>query len=125
MLSSIGSFQFTVMREQPQGISQRLQLESKAGVAGVAVWKLGAAGTQHTVNTLRDYASWSTAVAAEAAYKTLKDAGPVEIYFGGVYLGTVIVLDVRSHATRIAAGIGGLSGESTAIVEATWTIIAV
>jgi hypothetical protein len=123
--SSIGTNTFIKMTGQPVLAGQQLQPETKAGVAGVGWWKLGSKGTEYTVETLRDFDTFANAVAAAATYKAAQDAGALAIVYGGVGLGNVIVLSVEATAEAVAHGQGGLAGTSTAIVRATWRLIAV
>ena len=123
--SSIGTFTFIQMSSQPVSAGQQLQPETKAGVAGVGWWKLGSKGTEYQVQTLVDVANYSTAVALVASYKGAQDAGALAVVYGGVAIGNVIVLSVEGDAQAIARGFGGTAGTSTAIVRATWRLIAV
>jgi hypothetical protein len=123
--SSIGSLLFLSMSGQPVPAGQQLQAESKAGVANVGWWKLGAKGTEYQVETIADVSTFSAAVTLAATYKAAQNAGALAIVYGGVSLGNVLVLSVEAKAEAIAHGQGGLAGTSRAIVRAAWRLIAV
>lgn len=123
--SSIGTATFIAMRPQPVVAGQQLIPEAKAGVANVGWWKAGSKGTEYSVETVRDVATFADAVALAAAYRTLQDAGALAITYGGVSLGNVLVLSVEATAEKIVQGHGGIAGTSEAIVRAQWRLVAV
>lgn len=124
-LSSIGTNTFLSMSGQPVPAGQQLQPETKAGVDGIGWWKLGSKGTEYTVETIADCATFAAAVSAAAGYKAAQNAGPLAIVYGGQSCGNVLVLSVEAKAEAIAHGQGGIAGTSQAIVRATWRLIAV
>lgn len=122
--SSIASYTFASMTPQPQTKGMRLQPETKAGVSGVGFWALGVHGQEYQLTTVAVAATFAAAVAAEAAYRSLIQAGPVVVVYGGVTIGYAVVVDVTSQAERVL-GAYGSGGAGYAIATATWRLIPV
>jgi len=122
--SSIGAHVFTSMSPQPQTAGQRLQPETKAGVNGVGFWKLGVHGQEYQLTTVAVASTFAAAVAVEAAYRALINAGPVLVMYGGQAIGYAIVMDVTSNAERVLVA-HGIYGTGHAIATATWRLIPV
>ena len=124
MASSIGSYSFVRMSPQPLTAAQRVQAESRAGVAGVGLWLLGAAGQEYTVETVAIYSTFANAVTGANNYRTLIGAAAQAIVYGGQSCGNVVVLGVEARAERIVKGFSS-GGTALAIVTANWRLIAV
>jgi hypothetical protein len=123
-VSSIGGYTFVSMTPQPQTKGMRLQPETKAGVSGVGFWALGVHGQEYQLTTVAVGATFAAAVAVEATYRALIQAGPVVVTYGGVTIGYAVVMDVTSHAERVL-GAYGQFGTGYAIATATWRLIPV
>jgi len=125
--SSIGSYVFLSMSDQPRPAAQQLVAETRAGVDGVGWWKAGSKGTEYTLTTITDTASYSTAVALAATYPAAQNAGALAIVYGGVAIGNVIVVEAHGKAEAVAHGQGGFAagGRAGGIVRGTWKVVAV
>ena len=121
-VSSIGAYTFAAMDPQPQTAGHRLQPETKAGVTGVGFWVLGVHGQEYQLTTVAVGASFAAAVAAEPLYRALIAAGPVAVVYGGVGIGSAIVVDVNVKAERVLMA---QPGNGQAIARATWRLIPV
>lgn len=120
--SAFGAYNFVVMDRRPAAPTQKIQLESRAGVAGNAAWQTGVRSEPQQVNTVRDVADYATAVTLCASYQSLVGT-VVTITYGGVVLGySALVLDVDAQPEAIAKGVGGIAGASYGLVRARWTI---
>lgn len=120
--SSIGPYTFASMTPQPQTKGWRLQPETKAGVNGVGFWALGIHGQEYQVTTTAIAATFAAAVAAEALYRALINAGPVAVVYGDQAIGSAIVLDVQAAAERVLMA---QPGNGEAMVKANWKLIPV
>jgi hypothetical protein len=126
MTSSIGTQSFISMTPQPLTAAQRVQVESRAGVAGVGFWLLGAAGEAYSPTTVRNVDTFANAVALANTYRTLIGGAPQALTYGGVAMGNFVVVDVKASAERIVKGFGGVApAGGLAIVRAQWTLYAV
>ena len=122
MSSSFGSLAFLTMEPRPPAPTAKLQLESRAGVAGNAAWNTGVRSGSVQVETVADVSSWSAAVTLAATYEAA--VGTVlAITYGGQSLSYyALILSVEARPEKIVKGLGGLSGNSAAIVRARWTV---
>ena len=120
--SSLGAATFVSMDRRPAKPTQKIQLESKPGVAGSAAWLTGVRSDPQQVTTVADVASYSAAQTLCATYQAMVGT-VVAITHGGVSLGYyALILDVDAQPEAIALGVGGLGGSSRALVRARWTI---
>lgn len=122
--SSIGGYTFVSMTPQPQTKGMRLQPETKPGVSGTGFWALGVHGQEYQLTTVAVGATFAAAVAAEALYRALIQAGPVAVVYGGQTIGYAIVMDVTCNAERVLGAFGG-SSVGYAIATAQWRLIPV
>jgi hypothetical protein len=106
----------------PVGPQQQIALESKAGVAGHGAFATGVRSNVQQITTVRDFTSFSNAVAGKAVYEGA--VGTVlSITYGGVVLGfSALILGVEATVEAVVGAVGGLSGSPAAIVTARWTI---
>jgi len=112
------------MTPQPMPAAQGVDVETRAGVAGVGLWLTGIRGREQTIQTLAVYTSYSAAVSAAAGYRALIGAGAYAVTYGGQACGNFAVLDVQATAEAIAGGLSaGVSVAAT--VRAQWRLIAV
>lgn len=123
--SAIGPFNFIAMSKPPEGPNQRLALETRAGVNGTSVWKIGDGGQPFQIRTTADAANFAAAVALFRSYEAAIGTGPVGLIFGGVGMNYLVaILDVSpDDVAATAIGVGGLLGSSNAIVRATWKLL--
>lgn len=120
-LSYFGTTPFWTMDPRPPAPQPKVQLESRAGVAGNAAWNTGTRSGPVQIETLADCASWSAAVTLAASYEAL--VGTVQaITFGGQTLSySALILAVEARPEKIVAGYS-VYGTSRAMVRARWTI---
>jgi hypothetical protein len=120
--SAFGAYDFVQMSRRPAAPTQKIVLESRAGVAGNAAWSTGVRSDPQQIQTLRDVGTYSDAVTLCATYENLVGT-VVSITYGGAVLGyTALVLAVEAQPEAVALGVGGIAGSSAALVRATWTI---
>lgn len=127
MVSSIGRFAFLQMSGPPQAIAAQLDVESRAGVDGNALWNTGQRGRPFEVETLVDLANLAVANAAYRSYQSLIGSGPHQVIWGGVFTSLQVeVLDVTPAGTPSLAvtAIGGLTGGACTL-RCRWTLIAI
>lgn len=111
------------MHPRPQGAQEGIVLESRAGAAGHAAWKTGSRGESITVETLADVSSYANAVTLCGSYEAA--AGSLlACTMGGASVGTYLVTRVNATPEAIVLGVGGLAGQSRALVRATWHLVA-
>jgi hypothetical protein len=120
--SALGTAQFLTMEPRPVGPSQKIALESKAGVSGNAAWQTGVRSEPQQITTLRDVADWTAAVTLCAGYESLIGTLVTVTYAGVLQSFSALILDVRPTPEAILFGRGGIAGTSTAQVRAVWTI---
>ena len=122
--SRIGPYTFISMSRCPSSPNQRLSTETRAGVNGTAIWRVGTGGQPFQVRTVADALTFGAAVTLFRSYETLIGSGALPIIYGGEsmpYLVAVLSVEPDDVAAT-AIGVGGLLGTSTGIVRATWTL---
>lgn len=124
-MSSIGPHQFVNISARPAGPQEGVQLESQAGVDGVTAWLVGKVGKQQQIVSFRDCVSLADALNHMAAYELTPALGPLPCYYGQTLLPFAVkVLEVVPvEVKQIVHGIGGVLGQSGAILRARWSII--
>lgn len=121
-LSSFGAYTFLSMDRRPAAPTEKIQLESKPGVAGNAAWKTGVRSDTQQVNTITDFVSYAAAQTAAATYQSLVGS-VLAVTHGGVALGFyALILDVDAQPEAIVLGKGGTIATSRALVRTRWTI---
>jgi hypothetical protein len=120
--SQIGSYSVLTMDRRPTPPTQKIQLESKAGVAGNAAWTTGVRSEPQQITTVVDVSTWSAAVALCGTYQALIGTVVALVYAGVSLSYSALILDVDAQPEPIRLGAGGLSGTSGALVRARWTI---
>jgi hypothetical protein len=125
MTSSIGNNVFVNISARPAAPQEGVQLESQAGVNGVTAWLVGSVGKTQTITSFRDCVNFADALNHLAAYELTSALGPLAITYGGVLLPFgVKVLSVEPlEVKQIMHGVGGVLGQSGAILRARWSII--
>lgn len=123
--SQIGTFQFVSMAPPPVYPRAGLEYESRAGVDGYAAWKTGNTAERFAVSTFADTASLAAAIALYGSYQALVGQSPQAIYYAGTALPFLVLVEkVEAEEIRsIVRGVGGVLGNSAAIVRAKWTLI--
>ena len=128
-INQIGPYQFMRLEGIPQLPRQESIVIQRPGVTGTGFIKTGARGKQFSLRSKADVTNWAAANNANVAYNSLANSMLVDIIFGGVNYGAASirfnVLDVEvTEFMPIKTAVGGLVAGS-AIVIATWTLIAV
>lgn len=123
MAAALGAFSFLTMNPRPQGAQEGIVLESRAGAAGHAAWKTGSRGESITVETVVDVSTYAAAVTLCGQYEAA--AGSLlACTMGGNAVGTYLVTRVNATPEAIVLGVGGIAGQSYAMVRATWHLVA-
>ena len=120
--SAFGVYDFLVMEQRPAAPAQKIQLESRAGVAGNAAWSTGVRSEPQQISTIRDVATYSDAVNLCASYEGIVGTVVTIIYGGVALLYSALILSVDAQPEAIVGGVGGIAGSSRALVRARWTI---
>lgn len=124
-MSSIGNHQFVTIDRRPPGPQEGVVFESQAGVDGVTAWLTGNVGRTSHIASFRDCVNLADALNHMAAYELTPALGPLAIYYGNVQLPFgVKVFDVKPiEIKQIVHGIGGVLGQSKAILRARWSVM--
>lgn len=124
MAASIGIYTFLRMHPHPPIAAEGLEIESRAGVAGVGLWKTGTRGKRFRVETLEPVETETIGLALVDTYRAAIGAAAAALTFEGESLGNVVVLDVTGDAEAICgASVGtGYSG-CECLVIARWELI--
>lgn len=124
-ISSIGPHNFISMSQIPSAPQQQLVLETRAGVDGTGIWRVGTAGTQFTVRTTVDVGTFAQATVKFREYEKLIGGGVYGISYGGVTASFLVaVLGVKPiDVDGTAIGVGGILGTSYGIVRAEWQLL--
>jgi hypothetical protein len=113
----------------PEPRLEQMEVEMVRGLDGVSIPKTGKRGVPFQLFSIRDCASYAVAVARVNAYRQMV-AGEWGIIWQDLNLlsewgTTYVVLSVgQINIKQAINGTGGVSGTSTHLVEAMWTLIA-
>lgn len=128
----IGDFEFISLSMVPLPPAQQLQIETRAGVDGVALWRTGVRGEPFIVQSFVDVPNLTQAQVLYDTYRTLIGADPVTLIFADIpWADPVVVLNVRPIPNEIRAillGVGGVAGNfgpSGATCACQWDLIAI
>lgn len=109
------------------GVAEQVVVESRPGVDGEAIFKLGKRGKPFRLFSRVDMPSLVDANIEVNSYQTLIDQGPQPVVWhnvstvGGYGFVVLDVNPVRIHA--LATSVGGLNSPSLAWLEAAWTLL--
>ena len=126
-LSSIGIFPFVRISDLPPPPAEMIQLETRAGVAGVGAWKTGVRGREMSLDTVADVANFAASITTLGAYTLLIGAAPQALIYGGAAIAYRLqILDVTPvELTATCLGVGGILGTSYGLCVARWKVIPV
>jgi len=135
-MNSIGPHQFLALHGDPEPLQQQVEVISRPGVEGVALWKRGRRGIQFGLRSVRDCEDLADAMKTLQRYRQQIDEDPVPLTWNALdmtrqkYL--VAVLRVRALGSRgrggvrkILAGVGGFHAAPGALLECEWELIAI
>tara|TARA_R100000808_G_scaffold19496_1_gene42297 strand:+ start:13833 stop:14225 length:393 start_codon:yes stop_codon:yes gene_type:complete len=120
----IGPYQFISLSQPPEAPRQTVEVESRAGVDDVAVWRTGIKGMPFTVQSVVDFANNVTSENIYRNYEGLVGGNPVQIQWSSVFINAAkyIVLGVRViEIKRLTIGRGGLNN-GFSLLRAEWTL---
>lgn len=134
-LYQLGSEVFLSMHrtDNPAGMPEvrieRSRIYQEDGLDGVSIKRVGFKGVPFQVQSIRDCSSNTVAVARVAAYQDMAGGEFGLVWYGlnllSEFQTTYVVLDVsQMNVKRVFSSVGGVSGTSDYVVEATWTLIA-
>jgi hypothetical protein len=131
----IGDFDFIDLSRPPGRPKERLARELRPGVKGVTFFRTGAKTEQFQLSSVRDCYDLADLQGALAAYEDSVGAGTLEMWWGGIEWGDVIVHDVvpiDGQCHKVLLGVGGCLGNlraedpdtppARAILRCIWTL---
>lgn len=121
----LGAFSFIDMGPIPIGIQQKVEIETRPGVDGHALFLTGARGEPFQVQTVVDVANVAAGALLFGQYENAVGDSASIIWAGVAHAKTFDILQVRPiQVNQIILGVGGLGGTSAGLVRAAWTLIA-
>jgi len=126
----IGDHQFVWLHGSPEASRQQVEVLSRAGVEGAALWLKGVRPEPFTLRSGCDAESFTRAAAMYRWYRTSIGKDPVDLVWSGWPAAAdgfaVVVLEVRRiKVTGLLVSVGGLYPPSAAWLECDWKLIAV
>jgi hypothetical protein len=118
-------FQFLQVLGTPVASVPRLQVETRPGVNGIAIWDTASRGRPFTLSTTVDTDTIAAAQALLVLYRELIGSStPTQYFQFNVFYANVAVLDVREDETSpLGASSGGLSTSAGALLRAQWDLV--
>lgn len=121
---SLGTFNFVSMSRPPRRGAQQAVNEVRPGINGHAIFYVGQRGDEFEVQTFANVVSTDTPEGVAHAYEAAKNLLATLVYNGTAETNYYQILDVQiNDASKVLAGIGGLSGTTVGRVIATWRLI--
>jgi len=121
---SLGTFSFVNMSRPPRRGAQQAVNEVRPGINGHAIFYVGSRGDEFEVQTFANVVSSDTPEGVAHAYEAAKNLLATLTYNGTQEANYYQILDVQiQDASKVLAGIGGLSGTTVGRVIATWRLI--
>jgi hypothetical protein len=121
---SLGTFSFVNMSRPPRRGAQQAVNEVRPGINGHAIFYVGSRGDEFEVQTFANVVNSDTPEGVAHAYEAVKNSLATLTYNGTQEANYYQILDVQiQDASKVLAGIGGLSGTTVGRVIATWRLI--
>ena len=126
MSNSLGPVVFFTIDMPATAAAQQVELESRSGVDGLAIWRTGSRGEPFEITTTIDLVgTLATAQTVLNAYRALQGGGPYTLTRAGTALGSVVVLSVKPAGDELVVNaIGGINGGNVWL-SAKWQLVAV
>lgn len=125
-MNSIGGMPVIEIQGAPDLPKQKLAVEDRPGVDGIAFWETGHRGQQFTMTTRAAYGTLILAADALILYQAMIDSDPVSLIYGGLVYDSIgvryQVIDVRcNQLSLLANATDGLYGW----IECSWDLVPV
>lgn len=126
MSNSLGAVVFFSIDMPATAAAQQVELESRSGVDGLAIWLTGSRGEPFDITTTIDLVgTLATAQTVMNTYRAMKAGGPYTLTRASTALGSVVVIDVKPISDElVVTAVGGVNGGNV-LLTARWTLVAV